>query len=77
MTHYWAFVVFLAALAMCAAAADFDENRRRRYQELDDAPDVCRGAQPDRTPEMRTAPTHSAKNTVGADRIHPMKENRS
>ena len=78
MTHYWAFVVFLAVLAAMAASADADDRRRNRYAALDEAPDLCRGAQPDntenlqgyapvRTPRQPKAPTtHSAKKTVGA-----------
>ncbi|MGZ9828757.1 hypothetical protein ACXYTP_17765 [Tsukamurella ocularis] len=67
MTHYWAFVVFLAVLAVMAAAADADQRRRERYADLDQASDLCRGGQPDHTPEMRTAPArHPTKNVAEA-----------
>ena len=56
MVHYWATVVLIGAFAVMAAAADADQRRRDRYADLDEAPDLCRGAQPDNTPDMRKAP---------------------
>ncbi|GAA1071942.1 hypothetical protein [Tsukamurella spumae] len=49
-------LAFLAALWLAAVAADMDDRRRARYDALDEAADLCRGAQPDNTPEMRKAP---------------------
>ncbi|TWS20633.1 hypothetical protein FK529_04635 [Tsukamurella asaccharolytica] len=66
MTHYWALVVFLAVLAVMAAASDADQRRRARYAALDENADLCRGQQVDRTPEMRAAPVHPAKNATEA-----------
>jgi hypothetical protein len=60
MTHYWATVVLIGAFAVMAAAADVDQRLRDRYADLDEAADLCRGAQPDRTPNMRKAPPVAA-----------------
>lgn len=57
---YPMFLVFLAALWLVAVAADVDQRLRERYADLDEAPDLCRGAQPDRTPNMRKAPPVAA-----------------
>lgn len=46
-------IVFLAALWLAAVAADVDQRRRERYAELDEAADLCRGTQPDNTPDMK------------------------
>lgn len=78
MTHYWALVVFLGALAVMAAAADADQRRRDRYAALDEAADLCRGAQPDRTPLLSTKPSVSpAKKTTEGNDQNTNQENRS
>lgn len=53
MTHYWALVVFLGVLAVMAAADEIDRHLRDRFDALDEAADLCRGRQPDNTPEMK------------------------
>ncbi|MGD3151945.1 hypothetical protein [Tsukamurella tyrosinosolvens] len=73
MTHYWAFVVFLAVLATMAAADDVERYLRSRAN-TDDFNEVERGAfetrpfgaRPDHTPHMRKAPVHPAKNVTEA-----------
>ncbi|MGC5026288.1 hypothetical protein ACLQ3K_16170 [Tsukamurella sp. DT100] len=49
-----------------AAAADADQRRRDRYAALDEAADLCSGAQPDRTPLLtKKAPERCpAKNSA-------------